>query len=75
MLLITRRAGEKVMIGPDVVIQVVEISGNSVRLGIDAPREIGVYREELWEAVKRENAEAATADPAAVPKLPRPPRP
>lgn len=62
------------MIGSDVVIQVVEISGNSVRLGIDAPREIGVYREELWEAVKRENAEAASAGPADLPKLPLPPK-
>lgn len=74
MLLITRRAGEKVMIGPDVVIQIVEVSGNSVRLGITAPREIGVYREELWEAVKRENAEAATANPAELPRLSVPPR-
>ena len=59
MLIITRRASEKIMLGDDVVIQVMEIVGNSVRIGIDAPREVPVYREEIWEAVKQ----GARADP------------
>jgi carbon storage regulator len=52
LLIITRRAGEKIMLGDDVVIHVMEIVGSSVRIGIDAPREVPVYREEIWTAVK-----------------------
>jgi carbon storage regulator len=69
MLLITRRTGEKIIIGGNIVIQVVEVSGSTVRLGIDAPRAVQVYREELWEAVKRENEAAAGASPDSLPKL------
>jgi carbon storage regulator len=61
MLIITRRPGEKVMLGDDVVIEVIEVSGSSVRIGIDAPKAIPVYREELWRAVKAENEAAAKA--------------
>jgi carbon storage regulator len=61
MLRITRRAGERIMLGDDVVVEVVEVRGGTVRLGIDAPRSLPVYREELWLEVKRENEEAARA--------------
>jgi carbon storage regulator len=61
VLIITRRAGEKIMLGDDVVVHVMEITGNSVRIGIDAPREVPVYREEIWTAVK----EGTRADPSA----------
>ncbi|HVO54338.1 MAG TPA: carbon storage regulator CsrA [Solirubrobacterales bacterium] len=64
MLTITRRPGEKIMIGDDVVVEVVEVTGSTVRLGITAPREKQIYREELWERVKAENEAAAEADPA-----------
>ncbi len=68
MLIITRRPGEKIMLGDDVVIEVMEASGSSVRIGIDAPKSIPVYREEIWAAVKEENAAAAAAsDVEAVP--------
>lgn len=69
MLIISRREGEKLMIGDDVVITVVEVTGTAVRLGIDAPRSLGVYREELWAAVRDENRAAASA-PVELPKLP-----
>jgi carbon storage regulator len=59
MLIITRRAGEKIMLGDDIVVHVMEIVGNSVRVGIQAPRSLPVYREEIWEAVKEENRAAA----------------
>jgi carbon storage regulator len=62
MLIITRRPGERVMLGDDVVIEVIEVSGASVRIGIDAPKSVPVYREELWKAVKAENEAAAKAD-------------
>jgi carbon storage regulator len=66
MLIITRRAGEKIMVGDDVVIHVMEIVGNTVRVGIDAPRSLPVYREEIWNAVREENRAAAAA-PVALP--------
>jgi carbon storage regulator len=47
MLLVTRHAGERVIVGGDVVIEVLEIRGSTVRLGIEAPRSVSIYREEL----------------------------
>ena len=61
MLLITRRVGEKIMVGDDVVVHVMEIVGNTVRVGIQAPRSVPVYREEIWHAVRDENRAAADA--------------
>jgi carbon storage regulator len=62
MLIITRRPGEKLMIGDDIVVEVMEISGSNVRIGIAAPKSVPVYREEIWTAVKEENAAAATVN-------------
>jgi carbon storage regulator len=61
MLIITRRAGEKIRVGDDVLIEVMEVTGSTVRVGIAAPKSIPVYREEIWAAVTAENAEAAKA--------------
>ena len=72
MLIITRRPGEKIMLGDDVVVHVMEIVGNSVRIGIQAPRSIPVYREEIWDAVREENQAAARATPDALPSPARP---
>ena len=72
MLIITRRPGEKIMLGDDVVVHVMEIVGNSVRIGIQAPRALPVYREEIWEAVRQENEAAAGV---TVESLPSPARP
>ncbi|MCW2999849.1 MAG: csrA [Solirubrobacterales bacterium] len=55
------------MIGDDVVIEVIEVSGSSVRIGIAAPKSIPVYREEIYSAVKAENTAAAAADPGQLP--------
>ncbi len=52
MLVLTRRLGESITIGDNVKIIVVEIDGNQVKLGIEAPREIEIYREELYERIK-----------------------
>jgi carbon storage regulator len=68
MLLITRRAGEKIMIGDDIVVHVMETVGNTVRLGIEAPRALPIYREEIWNAVREENRAAADAAPHALPQ-------
>lgn len=67
MLIITRRPGEKLMIGDDIVIEVIEVSGSSVRIGIQAPKSIPVYREEIYTAVKEENAAAASTGADALP--------
>ena len=71
MLIITRRPGERIMIGNDITVEVMEVAGNTARIGIDAPRSLPVYREELWAAVKKENEAAAGAD---IDRLPDPPR-
>lgn len=72
MLNITRKVGEKIIIGEDVVLEVMEVSGSSVRIGIRAPRSVPVYREEIWDSVRAENAAAAQTAPT---KLPEPPKP
>ena len=61
MLIITRRPGEKIMLGDDIVVHVMEIVGNTVRVGIEAPRSLPIYREEIWNAVREENRAAAEA--------------
>jgi carbon storage regulator len=61
MLVITRKPGERICLGDDVTITVLEVVGSTVRLGIEAPAEIPVYRHEIWEAVKEENRAAAEA--------------
>jgi carbon storage regulator len=71
VLIITRRPGEKIVLGDDITVTVMEVSGQTVRLGIDAPKELPIYREEIWAAVKQEN-EAAARGP--LPRLPRRPR-
>ena len=68
MLIITRRPGEKIMVGEDIVVHVMEIVGNSVRVGIEAPRSVPVYREEIWTAVKEENEAAAAAEQTSLPR-------
>ncbi len=68
MLIITRRAGQKIMLGDDVTVHVMEIVGNSVRIGVEAPKSLPVYREEIWAAVKEENQASATADSESLPR-------
>jgi carbon storage regulator len=59
MLVLSRQRDEAIMIGDGIEITVVDIRGDKVRLGIEAPREIKVHRKEVYEAIKRENAEAS----------------
>jgi carbon storage regulator len=61
MLVLTRRSGESVMIGDDVVITVLEVRGDVIRLGIRAPREVQVHREEIYRELQASNQEAASA--------------
>lgn len=54
MLILTRRPTETVMIGDDITITVLEVRGNQVRIGINAPKHIAVHREEIYERIKNE---------------------
>ena len=63
MLILTRRVGESVVIGNDVTVTVLGVKGNQVRLGVNAPREVAVHREEIFERIKREQAEDKSPQP------------
>ena len=54
MLILTRRIGENLRIGDDVVVTVLGVKGNQVRLGVEAPKSVPVHREEIFERIKRE---------------------
>ena len=56
MLILTRRVGETLMIGDEVTVTVLGVKGNQVRLGVNAPRDVAVHREEIYERIKREQA-------------------
>ena len=75
MLVLSRRAGESVMIGHDVVVTVLEVRGDVIRLGIRAPREIQVHREEIYRELQAANVAAASPSDDAVRALARMLRP
>lgn len=66
MLVLSRHRDESIMIGDDVVVTIVDIRGDKVRLGINAPQDIPVHRQEVYEAIKRENEKAARIQPADI---------
>lgn len=61
MLVLTRRAKQSVMIGDDIVVTVLEVRGDQVRLGIEAPRSVAVHREEVFDQVRADPASATDA--------------
>lgn len=69
MLVLTRKAGEGIIIGEDIKITVVEMKGGGVRIGIDAPRELKVHRQEVFDRIKQENKEATQWDFADLSEL------
>ncbi len=58
MLVLTRKKGEGVIIGDDIEIQVIEIRGGAVRIGLNAPRDKKIYRQEVYQKIQKENREA-----------------
>jgi carbon storage regulator len=71
MLILTRKIDEAIRIGEDIRIVLVQIKGGQVRLGIECPSHVRVLREELYEAVRQENLNALSADPAQIKALPK----
>lgn len=63
MLVLSRQRDESIVIGDNVVVTIVDVRGDRVRLGIDAPREVSVHRREVYEAIQRENQQAARINP------------
>jgi carbon storage regulator len=82
MLILTRRAGESIVIGDNVTITIIEAGRDHVRIGVDAPRSVSVHRQEVYAEITRENEAARTGDasgllttnaPAATAQLPKRP--
>ncbi len=69
MLVLTRKRGEALVLGDDIVIRVLEVSGDTIRLGIDAPRTVAVLREEVWLATEANRQAAHTPAPDQLPEL------
>lgn len=67
MLVLTRRANQSIIIGDDVVVTVLEVRGDQVRIGITAPRDVTVHREEVYRALHEANVDAATNQQATAP--------
>ena len=66
MLVLTRKLGELIRVGDAVTVRVLEVKGNQVRLGVEAPTEVRIYREEVYRAIRKENEEAALREGEAL---------
>lgn len=72
MLVLSRRANQSIMIGSDIVVRVLDIRGDQVRIGVEAPRHVTVHREEVAAEIRQSNEEAARQGPIDAGDLPRP---
>ena len=63
MLILSRKINEKIMIGEDISISIIEIRGDQVRIGVDAPKTVKVFRREVFDAIMAENKAAAESTP------------
>jgi len=63
MLILTRRVGETLMVGDDVTVTVLGVKGNQVRIGVNAPKDVAVHREEIYERIRKENEAGGNKNP------------
>ena len=68
MLILSRKINEKIMIGDNIAVSIIEIRGDQVRIGIDAPKTVKVFRQEIFDAIKAENR-AASLSASKIPQL------
>jgi len=64
MLILTRRVGETLMIGDEVTVTVLGVKGNQVRIGVNAPKDVAVHREEIYERIKHEKSDEKSETPS-----------
>ncbi len=64
MLILSRKVNEKIMIGEDISLTIIEIRGDQVKVGVEAPKSVKVFRQEVYEAIQNENRAAATSVPS-----------
>lgn len=69
MLVLTRRSEEAIRLGDDIIIKIIEIKGGQVRIGIEAPKGVRIYREELYQKIMNENLRSAVSDDSIFGKL------
>ncbi len=69
MLVLERKTGESIIIGDNIKLKIFKVQGNSVRIGIEAPREVLIYREEIYEEIKKENLMASGVNLEVLEKL------
>lgn len=69
MLILTRKSGEAIRIGDAITLRIIEVRGNQVRLGVEAPKCISVHREEIYELIQENNRAAAVSSPASPDEL------
>jgi carbon storage regulator len=62
MLILTRRVGETLMVGDDVTVTVLGVKGNQVRIGVNAPKDVSVHREEIYQRIQKEKTDAQQSD-------------
>jgi carbon storage regulator len=69
MLILTRKSGEGIRIGDSITLRIIEVRGNQVRVGVEAPKNISVHREEIYELIQAQNKLAAESSPATPEEL------